>query len=1642
MPNIISVVMTGNVSPLTAALAQGAAQLGRFGTEANRLGQQSAAAAQQANRLGAQSEAAAGRVTRLGAQADQAAAAAARLRAQADAGGAGAARLGQRADEAAARAARLRTEAAAAGAAATRLAGEARLAAADAERLGAEAERAGQRAQRMRLGLQAAVAGAGLFAAGLVAAVNSAVSFEAAMRQVASIDESVRDNFDEMSQAVLNLAKDLPQSANVLAAGLYNIAGSGFYGAEALSILEISAKAAAAGMTTTDNSAKAIVATLNAYGLEASEAGRVSDALFNVVNYGVLSYEELTAAVAHFIGNSAAAGVSIEQAGAALATMTLSGLSASEAGVSLNNMLAKLIKPTGELEEATGQLGISLEQDLKDPAIGLSGVMEQLRVASDGNLKTLLSWFSEIRATRGALALMSAEGENYKRVLAGMGTEQANANATQKAYAEVAKSTAHQFEVLTGSIQSTAIELGLKFLPYVNQAISFLMDLGGAVGQIASEVAGGLSSGFADWGSAIRDVASALDQLNVDELVGLVARIGISALVGGFNLLAGAVSGTTGFLASNTLAVQALVAAWLLFNAAAIARQVQLLATSIALGLVNALSAGIRGIDLMIARLRTLGNGSLWRGVAVGAAGMAVVTGTIHAIVSALGDMKRAKEEAAAIRLDVSDVVAKVDGTTLASYEEARRQLLAMAESAQRAVTASEGLGSAARAEALLNYARVATETSLAVADLDRAFQYANANVALLSQEYGITEDAVVRLAEAYDVDLSQALDAAGEGGATLREAFSLLVEDMVGANATSDQVAAALEALDTSIGGAEEALKELNLQMDFFTGKGVDAVRAADAVDAAMEDLADGTTQLTGSLTAATDAGRLNREAIFSIVDAIEQEAQAVVNRTGSYDEGRKVYEQGIQDLRNTLEAAGRTTEEIDALFQMISGFEVLGDLEVGVTTPGLAESTTQLQTWNEMITTLPPTSEVSFGAPGLTETITEGQLLSGLLGGLPPNVSVPIDTPGAEASITESQLLGGLLGGLPPGVSVPVGTPGAATAITESQLLSGLLGGMPPNVDVPITTPGIDSATAAAREFDSVIDGIDRNVWVTLTVTQRTAAAQLMGTVGRLPGNATGGPIRGPGSGTSDDVPIMASNGEWVIRAAAAQMYGRQAMAAVNAGRALVVPMMATGGPVGRYAVGGPVASAGTASATGATGAIQLVEKGGQTLAEVYAQTAAGVGDTADALRDVVPRLWDADRSTGYLATTTGLADQTTGLYRETLTGTTTDLGLATLAADTQTLAVGENTTATAENLVGLQALGVETDLNNIERSPLTLLNTQAQTLATQEETLADTERLLGLQLLGVETDLNTGERMPAVLLGTQTQTLATQESTLVEAEHLAGLTLLGTQWDLASSTQLPTLTAATDVQTISTTLGTAATVELTGALVEETAASGQTTAALGTQTAATDTATASANTATAAANTFAGALGTVTAAANTAAGAVNAYVGALNSIPPDKTTTITTNFVTTGTPAPGATPLPFGAARGGMVTGPGTSTSDSILAALSAGEWVIRAQAAAKQGPYRMALLNAGLADVVPRFATGGPVPGFATGGTVRPAVYQPYTAGGTTVVVNLGDTTVTVNSTGGDPHAVGRAVRAEVDAALSDVVRLVRSGTGRR
>jgi len=1044
------------------------------------------------------------------------------------AAGAGGAEQAAGAAAAAAGTSRMAAQAAQAERLVGQLAGSAGIAGAQLGTLGASATTAGVAARGAGTGMMfAGQAAAATLAVGLIAAVAGAVQFEAAMHNVASIDGQVRANFAATEAQILSLSRSLPQSAQTLVEGLYNIASSGFYGADAMTILGVSAKAASAGLTNTNTASKAIVASLNAYGLGASSATRVSDALFSTVNYGVISFEALTAAVANTVGNAARAGVGIEQVGAAMATMTLSGLSASNAGVGLNNLLAKMVKPSEALQQEFSKLGIT-QADLSDTGIGLYGVMMKLRDSGDANVKTLLQWFPEIRAARAAMALLAGDGATYTRVFGEMGNATLTAGATQAVFNEQMKSTKAQLSILKNEIVATGIEVGTALLPYLNDGIGGLERFGGVLRDLGGQLASGVAPGFRDLGDALGDLVAIARDLDLDDLALGFAKLGIGAVVVSFNTLAAIISALTGFLRDHEAVVIALGVAYAALKAEAVAAAIGTLAARfvelaaamrfqglmqlynvfIQLNAVMAASAGAAAaMRTEFALAQALGFGPLTSGAYAARAGISALSGTVLASIATVG--LYAAAFAAAVISIKSIVDAGHEGAQAAKEFEA-----SMNPGSIRAYgDEMETLRSKAHGFLDLNWGLLGgiptmllenANANRGLADeLDRVGAKQQAFLATADQlatQYGVTRAQVLALADAHRIDLSGGLNAVDASGKSVAATFAGLLAPLALAGVSADQMGVAMKALETVTGGADEELKSLNLNLDIFIGKGLAAAEASDAFQKTINNLstnlAEGSRQLTGN----SDAAIQNRAAIFGAIEAAMQHSKALVDSGVSATDAKAAFDQHTAAIVAAAVAAGFDKDQVVALINSLS--LIPPDVKSQVTTPGVLQSTTDVKALLTQIGLLPDQTNSNIATPGATQGKSEVDALREAIGML------------HDKTITVTTI--------------------------QYEIIQ--------------------------RAYDNA---------------QNPTAASATR-------RAYGGPIYGPGGPTDDRVHVMASPGEWVIRASSAQSYGYAAMAAVNAGTA-TINGYATGGPVSsgpvfppRFAAGGLVPAGGWGGST----------------------------------------------------------------------------------------------------------------------------------------------------------------------------------------------------------------------------------------------------------------------------------------------------------------------------------------------------------------------------------------------------------------------------------------------------------------------------
>lgn len=436
----------------------------------------------------------------------------------------------------------------------------------DLDRFVAGAEKQGGRlGEVLGSGITKGIAGAAIaVGAGLAVATAAAVPFEAAMHNVATISTQVQSNMAGAEKAVLDLSTTVPQAATVLAKGLYEIVSSNFQGAEAFHVLEVSAKAASAGLTDTDTSARAITGALNAYGLSAASAGDVSDILFQTVNKGVVSFSDLAQNLGDFVGIAASAKVPLQDVASAYAAITLAGVPAAEAATSVNQLITKLIKPTDDLKGLYKQLGYESGASALQQK-GLATVIREIGQATGGSTESLVRMFNDVRAARGVLALLSADGRNYQAAIDGITDASQRTGATQRAFAEQMKSTQAQLQLFRNAAEAVGISVGLKVLPPLNAFLQAARDTGGTALPYIEAALTRVGPLFEQVWSIAGNIARVLVELGKDAapFVQALAQVAGAVVVWPLRLLLGVLKSVTGFLADHKGIVEAVAAVYL-----------------------------------------------------------------------------------------------------------------------------------------------------------------------------------------------------------------------------------------------------------------------------------------------------------------------------------------------------------------------------------------------------------------------------------------------------------------------------------------------------------------------------------------------------------------------------------------------------------------------------------------------------------------------------------------------------------------------------------------------------------------------------------------------------------------------------------------------------------------------------------------------------------------------------------------------------------------------------------------------------------------------------------------------------------------------------------------------------------------------
>ena len=355
---------------------------------------------------------------------------------------------------------------------------------------------------------------AGLLAAGLAIttfAVKTAGDFDGAFRQISTIIDASAEDLAGFKGAILDYAEGSTQPLEKITAALSNAIGSGVEWSQSLDLIAVAEKLAVSTRSELDSTTKVLVSTLNSYGMEISDAGALSDLFFKIIDEGDISMTDLANSFAKVAPIAKISGVSLQEVGAAIATLTASGIKPAESIEYLRGAISNIISPSSQAKDLAAELGIEFSASGL-AANGLAGTLQAVAEKTGGSADKMKILFGDIGGFTAAATLAGPQADKFAASIVAMGN--------------VTGATDEAFKKMSGSLELSTAKISSAFTVLLTNIGTPLLDeFGGIAGAIAkifealsSSVKGGalgelvtyIESQFGDIQGALETVAKNL----------------------------------------------------------------------------------------------------------------------------------------------------------------------------------------------------------------------------------------------------------------------------------------------------------------------------------------------------------------------------------------------------------------------------------------------------------------------------------------------------------------------------------------------------------------------------------------------------------------------------------------------------------------------------------------------------------------------------------------------------------------------------------------------------------------------------------------------------------------------------------------------------------------------------------------------------------------------------------------------------------------------------------------------------------------------------------------------------------------------------------------------------------------------------
>lgn len=370
--------------------------------------------------------------------------------------------------------------------------------------------------------------------AGMGLSLKSVMEFNKGMANVATLIPGQTRRLHELGEAVKGMAIRTGNATDVMTQGLYQVISYLGDTADTEKILEINAKAAAAGLASVADSVNLTSAVMKGYNdISAKMAQRVADLAFQTVKLGATTFPELAESMRGSIAWAGQLNVPLKDLFGTFSTLTGVTGSTAEVGTQMEAVLRGLVKATPTMTAVIKNFGYSSAKTMIQ-AIGLSGALKKIYEITKGSEEAMTLLFGRAEPLAAVFALTGKLAGTYAEKLEAMKNASGAMSEAFKEQAEGINKVGFRWQVFKIRIGLATDALGEAVLPVFNRFLSILEPI-------------------VDWFTRLSEKTRTI----IAVLLGLVAVAGpllilfgmISSGIGGLVLLSGTLGISFGALA-------------------------------------------------------------------------------------------------------------------------------------------------------------------------------------------------------------------------------------------------------------------------------------------------------------------------------------------------------------------------------------------------------------------------------------------------------------------------------------------------------------------------------------------------------------------------------------------------------------------------------------------------------------------------------------------------------------------------------------------------------------------------------------------------------------------------------------------------------------------------------------------------------------------------------------------------------------------------------------------------------------------------------------------------------------------------------------------------------------------------------------